>query len=309
MVGDAHAPVDNAQPAHVVPPHGDDATDQPLPVHHGVCLTDGVALEKGAGRSAPGAAEIVISLALLPSGAMPHDRGMPRRVVIVVFDGFQVLDLTGPMEVFSAASRGAGAGDGYATEVVSTPGGTARSSCGLVVSVDRRLSACRGPIDTLVVVGGDGTAAAVHDAALVAWVRAAAGAHAAGHVGVLGCLRAGAGRAARRKAGYDTLVAVRPPGGCVPRRARERDPIFVQDGSVWTSAGVTAGMDLSLRLVEDDHGADAARAVARRLVLFVQRPGGQAQFSVQLASQPAARAPLRELEAWIPRPPRRGTFP
>ena len=84
-----------------------------------------------------------------------------------------------------------------------------------------------------------------------------------------------------------------------PEIAVESDRIFVQDGNVWTSAGVTAGMDLALALVADDMGQDVARAVARQLVMYVQRPGGQAQFSAQLSAQRAARDPLRELQGWI----------
>ena len=80
----------------------------------------------------------------------------------------------------------------------------------------------------------------------------------------------------------------------------EPDPIFVRDGNVATSAGVTAGMDLALALVEEDLGRDVALEAARWLVLFLKRPGGQAQFSAQLAAQTADRAPLRELQAWIP---------
>jgi transcriptional regulator GlxA family with amidase domain len=77
------------------------------------------------------------------------------------------------------------------------------------------------------------------------------------------------------------------------------DPVFVRDGDVWTSAGVTAGMDLALALVEEDLGADVALAVARLLVIFLKRPGGQSQFSGALAAQHAARPELRELQAWI----------
>jgi transcriptional regulator GlxA family with amidase domain len=80
----------------------------------------------------------------------------------------------------------------------------------------------------------------------------------------------------------------------------EPDPIFVRDGDVVTSAGVTAGMDLALGLVEEDLGREVALEAARWLVVFLQRPGGQAQFSAQLAAQAADRAPLRELQAWIP---------
>ena len=80
----------------------------------------------------------------------------------------------------------------------------------------------------------------------------------------------------------------------------EADPIFVRDGNVVTSAGVTAGMDLALALVEEDLGREIALETARWLVLFLKRPGGQAQFSAQLAAQMAEREPLRELQGWIP---------
>ncbi len=84
-----------------------------------------------------------------------------------------------------------------------------------------------------------------------------------------------------------------------PEITVEPDPIFVRDGNTWTSAGVTAGMDLALALVAEDLGRDVALRVARQLVMYVQRPGGQAQFSAQLGAQAAGRDPLRELQAWI----------
>ncbi len=79
----------------------------------------------------------------------------------------------------------------------------------------------------------------------------------------------------------------------------DADPIFIRDGDVWTSAGVTAGIDLALAMVEADQGADVSRRIARQLVMFVQRPGGQAQFSTQLAAQRPAREPLRDVQTWI----------
>jgi transcriptional regulator GlxA family with amidase domain len=84
-----------------------------------------------------------------------------------------------------------------------------------------------------------------------------------------------------------------------PQITVDADPIFVRDGNIYTSAGVTAGMDLALALVEEDHGREVALHVARELVLFLRRPGGQSQFSAQLAVQAADREPLRELQAWI----------
>jgi transcriptional regulator GlxA family with amidase domain len=222
-----------------------------------------------------------------------------RRVVFVVFEGFEVLDLTGPMEVFSAAGRLLPDGPGYRTEVVSTHGGGVRASCGLEIRVDRDLSSCRGRIDTLAVVGGSGTPDAVADEQLVSWVRSAAarsvrvasictGAFVLAQAGLLDGRRATTHWSACERLA-ESFPAVKV----------ERDPIFVQDGTVVTSAGVTAGIDLALKLVEDDFGPELARAVARWLVMFVQRPGGQAQFSNQLAAQRPATASLRRLEGFI----------
>jgi transcriptional regulator GlxA family with amidase domain len=84
-----------------------------------------------------------------------------------------------------------------------------------------------------------------------------------------------------------------------PQLRVDPDPIWIREGRIWTSAGVTSGMDLALALVEDDLGRDLALAIARRLVLFLKRPGGQSQFSAQLATQLADRTPLRDLQGWI----------
>ncbi len=167
------------------------------------------------------------------------------------------------------------------------------------ITADRTLASVRGAIDTLVVVGGEGAFDAAADPKLVRTVSNLA-------------------RRSRRVASVCTGAFVLAAAGLLDgRRATTHwswcdrlelgypqidvagDCIFVQDGNLWTSAGVTAGMDLALALVADDLGHDVARAVARQLVMYVQRPGGQAQFSAQLSSQRAARDPLRELQAWI----------
>jgi transcriptional regulator GlxA family with amidase domain len=220
----------------------------------------------------------------------------PRRIVIVVFPGVQPLDVIGPAEVFrSAATLVAGA---YSVEVVAREAGPVRTtSVGLVA--DRALARCRGAIDTLVVAGGPGSRGAARDEATVAWVRAAAGRSrrvASVCTGAFVLARAGlldGRRATTHWASCDRLA------GSHPAVTVEPDPIFVRDGNVYTSAGVTAGMDLALALVEEDLGREAALEVARWLVLFVKRPGGQSQFSSQLAAQTADREPLRELQEWI----------
>jgi transcriptional regulator GlxA family with amidase domain len=221
-----------------------------------------------------------------------------RRIVVAVFPNLQILDLTGPLEVFSSADR-RGGGHQYSLEVVSRDGDELQASCGLRVVPDRALAACRGPIDTLIVVGGVGTPEAVADEALVSWVRRAAGrARRVASVCSGAFVLARAGILDGRSATTHWSVCDQL-GDQFPEVAVEADRIFVRDGHVWTSAGVTAGMDLALALVEDDLGADVARDVARWLVLFVQRPGGQAQFSVQLAAQRPERVALRHVEGWI----------
>jgi transcriptional regulator GlxA family with amidase domain len=219
------------------------------------------------------------------------------RIVLVAFDRFQALDLVGPTEVFSMASRlQAGA---YTTEIVSAARDEISSSSGLRLRPDRSLSACRGAIDTLVVVGGEGVPAALRDSALVRWIARTAprcrrvasvcnGAFLLARAGVLD-----GRRATTHWAACATLASRHPEIEVEP------DAIFVKDGDVYTSAGVTAGMDLSLALVEEDLGRRAALEVARWLVLFLKRPGGQSQFSAQLSAQIAEREPLRDLQAWI----------
>jgi transcriptional regulator GlxA family with amidase domain len=220
-----------------------------------------------------------------------------RRIVLVGFDRFQALDLVGPTEVFSMASR-IQAGT-YAIEVAAAGGTEISSSSGLRLRPDRSLSGCRGAIDTLVVVGGEGVPNALRDPALVRWIaRTAPRCRRVASVcnGAFLLARAGLleGRRATTHWSACATLAARHPEIEV-----EPDAIFVKDRDVYTSAGVTAGMDLSLALVEEDLGRDAALEVARWLVLFLRRPGGQSQFSTQLSAQIAEREPLRELQAWI----------
>jgi len=221
-----------------------------------------------------------------------------RRVVIAAFPRVQTLDVHGPAEVFSTATQ-LNKSDGYAVEVVATrPGPLPTSSVALYP--DRTIDRCRGPIDTLIAAGGRGVHDAARDERLVAWVKAAAGrSRRVTSVCSGAFLLAQAGLLAGRRvtthwASCEELARRYPEVEVDP------DPIFVRDGDVITSAGVTAGMDLALALVEEDLGRDVALATARWLVLFLKRPGGQAQFSAQLAAQVAEREPLRELQEWLP---------
>ncbi len=220
---------------------------------------------------------------------MPNNPRIPPRlhvVEIVAFPDAQLLDVTGPLQVFETANahgRDAGAPPGYRTRVVARSR-TVMSSAGLAFAT-QPLPAAREPIDTLIVAGGNGVHAAARDKRLVDWLAARAevarrvasvctGAFLLGAAGLLD------GRRVATHWNDCEDLARRFPSACV-----EADPIFVRDGSLWTSAGVTAGIDLALAMLEEDIGHAAAMAVARDLVVFLKRPGGQAQFSAALAMQ------------------------
>ncbi|HKE73361.1 MAG TPA: GlxA family transcriptional regulator [Acidimicrobiales bacterium] len=218
-------------------------------------------------------------------------------VVILAYPGVQSLDVTGPLEVFATANR-YGATPAYEPAVVSVGGGTVTTSSGLGLATAPAPPGAGG-IDTLVVAGGEGTSDALADTDLVAWVGRAAGrARRVTSVCSGAFLLAAAGvldgrRATTHWSVCDLLARVHPGVEVEP------DRIWVRDGHVWTSAGVTAGMDLALALVEDDHGGKLALEVARQLVLFTRRGGGQSQFSTQLAAQVAERPSLRTVLAHI----------
>jgi transcriptional regulator GlxA family with amidase domain len=172
-------------------------------------------------------------------------------------------------------------------------------SSGLEVVARTSLARVRGPIDTLIVAGGIGSRRLVQDARFIAAIRRLAARSrrvASVCTGALLLAEAGLldGRRATTHWGFCEALAER-----YPRVQVDPDPIFVRDGDVYTSAGVTAGMDLALALVEDDLGREIALTVARWLVLFVKRPGGQSQFSAQLEGQLAERRPLRELQSFV----------
>jgi transcriptional regulator GlxA family with amidase domain len=217
-----------------------------------------------------------------------------RRVVLVVYPGAQLLDIAGPLEVFRGAGRLVPGS--YVTDVVAKEGVT--TSSGLPVVPDGPLP--DGDIDTLLVVGGPGVRQALADEELVGWLAGAVGrsrriasvctgALLLAHVGLLDGRRATTHWSAAGK------LARRHPGVLV-----EEDRLYVRDGEVWTSGGVTSGMDLALALVEDDLGRDVALEVARWLVWFVRRPGGQSQFSGPLVTPPGTgQGVLGDVREWV----------
>ncbi|WP_328836088.1 GlxA family transcriptional regulator [Streptomyces europaeiscabiei] len=217
-----------------------------------------------------------------------------RTVLVVLFDGVQSLDVSGPMEVFAGAEQHTPGT--YRISTASLDGTPVRASSGLTLVPDHTLAGAPAP-HTLLVPGGQGTRNPAPE--VIAWLREH-GPRAERLVSVCtgAILLAEAGlldgrRATTHWAYCDTLARHHPAIEVDP------DPIFVRDGQVATSAGVTSGIDLALALVEEDIGREVALTIARHLVVFLRRPGNQAQFSAQLAAQTAQREPLREVQQWI----------
>ncbi|MBW2723000.1 MAG: GlxA family transcriptional regulator [Deltaproteobacteria bacterium] len=232
-----------------------------------------------------------------------------RRIVMLAYEGAQILDITGPLEVFAAASRvlaeesaeGAVSG-GYRSEIAAVASGPIRMSGGVEIVARQSLAESCGdarPVDTLMVPGGMGTRRALENPDHIAWIRTLA-------------------PRARRVASVCTGTFLLAEAGLLEGRSVtthwmncddlrkyypglrvEPEPIFIKDGDIYTSAGVTAGMDLALALVEEDFGRQVALRVAQLLVMFLKRPGGQSQFSAQLSAQLAERDCLRELQSYI----------
>ena len=223
-----------------------------------------------------------------------------RVIELVAFPAVQLLDVAGPLQVFASANDlmvESGRAAPYTTQVVAPRGLGVTASAGLWLSAGP-LSPVDAALDTLIIAGGQGVQAAAGDPELVAWVRARGGrARRVASVCTGAFLLAASGWLdGRRAATHWSFCA--ELARQFPAVQVEADPIFVHDGPVWSSAGVTAGIDLALALVEEDLGRAVALAVARYLVVFLKRPGGQAQFSAALSLQ-AADDQFAALHDWI----------
>jgi transcriptional regulator GlxA family with amidase domain len=228
---------------------------------------------------------------------------VPRQIAILVYPGVQSLDFTGPLEVFAGAQRlieQSGRRErGYEIKLLSVDGRPLETSSGLTVTPHASLAAAPEEIDTLIVAGGYGRKQAAADSTLLDWIaRTSAIARRTASVCTGAFLLAAAGvldgrRATTHWASAGELAARYPAVDVDP------EPIFLRDGPIWTSAGVTAGMDLALALVEEDLDCDAALTIARHLVLFLRRPGNQSQFSATLSAQEPTREPLREVQRYV----------
>ncbi len=219
-----------------------------------------------------------------------------REVVMVGFDGFQLLDLAGPADVFDAASRIVGKTNGYRLSVATPGGKDVQASCGVRVTADANVTAMDAAgLDTLVVSGGISIEETLGDRALIESLPPiAGGARRTSSVCGGAFLLAEAGLLDGRRA-TTHWVGCKELTRRYPRVTVEPDRIFVRDGQVLTSAGVTAGIDLALALVEEDHGTEVARTAARWLVVFLQRPGGQSQFSQRLEAPVPSESRLRSI--------------
>ncbi len=216
-----------------------------------------------------------------------------RRVLVVAYDDAQILDVACPSASLEIANSH-GAGPPYTVELATVSGKPVRSSSGIGLTGARRLASVTGRIDTLLIVGGNGTEAAMADDALLTQVRRLAsrsrriasvctGAFVLAAAGLLD------GRRATTHWGYGELMASAFPAVTV-----DLAPLYIRDGNIYTSAGVTSALDLTLALIEDDHGPTLAREVARELVAYLHRPADQAQISTFLAPPPGDRV-VRDL--------------
>ena len=231
-----------------------------------------------------------------------------RRIAVLAYPDANSLDVVGPLQVFASATRYMrqfmAADDPaprmtYVTEILGPEAGPLRMSAGFDLVAARGIGQVSGGIDTLLVAGGDGREAVAEDQRVLSWLRRMAprtrrigsvctGAFVLAAAGLLD------GRRATTHWRYSGEMAARFPAVTL-----EADALHVNDGGVYTSAGVTAGMDLALALLEEDCGRRTALATAREIVAFLKRPGGQSQFSAHLEAQAAERAPLRGLQDWI----------
>lgn len=233
--------------------------------------------------------------------AVANTEHMVRTVLIAGFAGVQALDMVGPFEVFTGASLFLSGRDvdGYAVRVVSVGGQPVGTGTGLTFAAEP-LPDPGDEIDTVVLPGGFGTEQARKDDALIDWIKAVApsarrvvsvcsGAVLAAQAGLLdGCV-------ATTHWAYAEQIAAE-----FPSVTFDPDPIFLRSSDkVWTAAGVTAGIDLALALVEDDHGTEVAQTVARYLVLYLRRPGGQTQFAAPVWMPRARRTPIRDVQEAI----------
>lgn len=223
--------------------------------------------------------------------------------MMLVYDDAQVLDIAGPVQLLSAAVDPVTGNPAYEVEIVSEERGPVATTSGLVIRVERAIADIApselARLHTFIVTGGQGSRASMENDRLLDFVRLAARtSRRTVSICTGSVILAAAGLLDRRRAtthwAYAPIMRRR-----FPKVVVEEDAIYVRDGKVWTSAGVTAGMDLALALIEEDLGREVALTLARYHVMYLMRPGGQSQFSAQLAAQRVESPRLAKICAWI----------
>ena len=227
------------------------------------------------------------------------EKTLPKQIVMFAFANAQILDIVGPLQMLAGVNDARGGG-AYRLTILAERKGELATTSGIKLIADGAWGDLPKTIDTMIIAGGDGTREALRDKALLAAVRAAARkarrivsvCSGSFVLAVAGLLKGK--RATTHWQSTDDLARL------FPDVTVEADAIYVRDGNVWTSAGVTAGMDLALALVREDFGDDMALAIARRHVVFLMRPGGQSQFSAHLSAEAQPQGKLAKLLRWIP---------
>ena len=235
-----------------------------------------------------------------PRRPEPREKVSGRRVAIVAFPGVTLLDISGPAQVFAELQAIELPGACYSLSYLSTSGGLVPTDVGMMVDTAPISSLRPNQVDTLVIPGGPGIWALRQDAALVRWIsEVLPKARRVASVCLGAFMLAWTGVLDGKRAATHWRYCPRLADG-FPKIRVEPNAIFVKDGRVWTSAGVSAGIDLALAMVEEDFGHTTALDVARRLVVFLKRPGGQSQFSTVLAAQASdVEGRFSALHAWI----------
>jgi transcriptional regulator GlxA family with amidase domain len=235
---------------------------------------------------------------------VPRDVTRVRRIGFLVFPDVEILDVCGPLDAFVYADRGlrmAGRVNepGYEVQVIAATPGLIKTKCGLQIVATHGCEEVVDRLDTLIVAGGEGVEQACAEPTLVEWVKTMAPrVRRLASVCTGTFLLAAAGLLKDRHVTTHWLFCDRL-AAAYPSLRIEPDLIFVRDGHIYTSGGITSGIDLALALIEEDLGRDIPLLVARMMVVFLRRPGGQTQFSPFLHAEARNRHDIRDLQAWI----------
>jgi len=228
----------------------------------------------------------------------------PKTIVFLAAPGTQILDVAGPFQIFERAAElfvreHPSHKSPYNVVLASTTRKKpVLTNCGLVLTGTATFHTLPGPVDTLLVAGGSGLEKAARDQELLAWLRTTARrVRRIGSICTGAFLLASAGLLDGKRVTTHWKWAADLARRC-QRATVDPDPIYIRDGNTYTSAGITAGMDLALALVEEDLGSSLALRVAREMVLYLRRPGGQSQFSAALAVQASDRKQIEEVRSW-----------